>query len=224
MQLREFLAHPLSLGRELATRKLIRQFAHKYGLVYFGSVNQHEAADELIRGITVSATHVDNHFCVGTFQHYDISLVERRNTILFPEKPPMQYRWVIMQVDLRRTDLPHAFIDANHHDETFYETLFMKFANFTLASALFMERDPGFAKSFRVFTPADRFDETEEALTPEMTQTLTKHFHQFDYEICGDRLLVYANNPIVSMHVLQEMLRVGKWLAEKLDKVHLSTP
>ncbi len=224
MELREFLTHPLSLGRELATRKLIKQFAHKYGLVYFGSVNQHGAADELIRGITVSATHVDNHFSVGTFQHYDVSLVERRNTITFPERPPMQYRWVIMQVDLRRTDLPHIFIDANHHDETFYATLFMKFTNFTLANPLFIEKDIGFTKAFRVFTPADRFDEAEETLTHEITQTLTKHFRQFDYEICGDRLLVYANSPVVSLHLLQEMLRVGKWLAERLDDVHISTP
>jgi hypothetical protein len=224
MDFDKLFARPLALGRELATRKIITQFAHKYGLVYLGGVNQHEAQDELIRGITVGANHIDSHFCVGSYAGHDVSLVERRNTILYPERPPQKYRWLLMQFDLRVDNLPHAFIDGNHHDELFYETLFMKFANFTYASSLFVESDPLFAKTFRVFTPADRFDETEEMLTRDITAMLTHHFKQFDYEISGDRLLIYAGNPVVSLHMLQEMLRVGRWLAAHLDKTRITTP
>src|SRR4051812_42179272 len=102
MELSEFIAHPLSLGREMAIKKIIRQFAHKFGLVYFGSVDQHRDEHELIRGITVSASHADTHFCVGHFRGYDISLVERRTTLLYPKREPQHYRWLIMQVDLKR--------------------------------------------------------------------------------------------------------------------------
>ena len=224
MELADFLTRPLSFGRELATKKVIKQFVHKYDLTYLGGVNQHQAADELVRGITVSSSHVDRHFCIGTVEGFDLSLVERRNTITFPDRPPQTYRWVIMQVDLRRDDLPQLFIDAYHHDEDFYATLFMKFANFTLASALFVESDPLFAKSFRVFTPADKFDETEEMLGHEVTSMLAHHFRQFDYEISGDRLLIYSNNPVVSFHTLQEMLKVGTWLAARLNNAHITTP
>ena len=65
MDMLQFLIRPLSIGREVATKKIIKQFAHKFDLVYFGYVNQREDEHELIRGITVAASHVDSHFCVG---------------------------------------------------------------------------------------------------------------------------------------------------------------
>lgn len=211
------LTRPMTFGREMATRKVIKQFARKADLVYFGYVNQRDDANELIRGITVSASHVDRHFCVGTYKGYDISLVERSNTISFPEQPSRQYRWLILQVDLRREDLPHMFIDANHHDQQFYETLFMRFANFTNAAALFTERDVTFSRSFKLFTPADKFDEADSIMQPAITNELTRHYRQFDYELEGDRLLVYANDPMVTPHMLQEIVNAGLWFARQLD-------
>lgn len=219
MAMLEAITRPMSFGREMAVRKIIKQFARRHDLVYFGYVNQRDDANELIRGITVSATHADRHFCVGTYKGYDISLVERSNSITFSDQHAKQYRWLILQVDLRQEHLPHVFIDANHHDQQFYETLFMRFANFTNAVSLFTERDATFARAFRVFTPADKFDETEIIMTPDITNELTKHYRQFDYEIDDDRLLVYANDPLIAPHTLQDMLGAALWLAGKLDAV-----
>ena len=221
MELLQLFSRPLSLGREVATKKIIKQFARKFGFVYFGYVNQREDEHELIRGITVSSTHVDKHFCVGDYKGHDISIVERRNTLIYPEQPPVSYRWLIMQVDLRRDGLPHVFIDGNHHDENFYMTLFMKFANMSNTSTVFGSTNPLFARTFRTFAPADRFDEVEAMLRGDTASMLAHHFKQFDYEIDGDRLLIYAENPTVTSHVLHEMLRVGQWLAGQLDKASL---
>lgn len=218
MDLMRLLSQPLSLGRELATKKIIKQFTHKFNLVYFGSVNQREDEHELIRGITVSASHVDTHFCVGDYKGHDISLVERRNTLTYVDQVARRYHWLIMQVDLKRDGLPHVFIDGNHHDEEFYTTLFMKFANMANANTIYMQTNPLFARTFKVFTPVDRFDELEVMLGGEMAAMLAHHFKQFDYEIDGDRVLVYAENPIITSHLLHEMLRVGHWLASELDK------
>ena len=215
------LLRPMTLGRELATRKIMKQFARKYDLVYFGYVDQRDDANELIRGITVSASHVDRHFCVGEYQSHDISVVDRRNTINFPEQPAREYHWLILQVDLHRGGLPHMFIDANHHDQQFYETLFMRFANFTNAAALFTERDPAFSRAFRIFAPADKFDDTDSILPPEVTKEMTKHHRQFDYEIDDDRLLVYANDPVIVQRTLQEMLAAGLWFAARLEESKL---
>lgn len=221
MDLVQMLSRPLSIGREMASKKIIRQFAHKFGLVYFGYVDQREDEHELIRGITVSATHVDKHFCVGELKGHDVSLVERYNTLTYPEQPPAQYRWLIMQVDLKREGLPHVFIDGNHHEEAFYTMLFMKFANMSNANTIFTEDNPLFARTFQVFAPADKFDETETMLRGEVAAMLAHHFKQFDYEIDSDKVLVYAENPIVTLHLLHEMLRVGQWLATELDKASL---
>ena len=219
----KLLGQPLSIGREIATKRIIKQFAHKFGMVYFGYVNQHEDEHELIRGITVSATHVDSHFCVGDYKGNDISLVERRNTLTYPEQPPVRYRWLIMQVDLKRSDLPHVFIDGNHHDETFYATLFMKFANMNNANVIFSQSSPLFARTFTVFAPADKFDEVEAMLSGEAAAMMAHHFKQFDYEIESDRILIYAENPVITPHLLSEMLRVGQWLAEQLEGAKLET-
>lgn len=221
MELLQLISRPLSIGRELAVKKVIKQFARKFGLVYFGSVNQREDEHELIRGITVSSSHVDTHFCVGDYEGHDISLVDRRNTLLFPEQLPQRYHWLIMQVDLHRDGLPHVFIDGNHHTEEFYTTLFMKFANMNNANMIFSSTNPLFEKTFKIFTPADKFDETEAMLSGERAAMLAHHFKQFDYEIDGDRLLIYAEDPIVSSHTLHEMLRVGQWLASELDDAKL---
>lgn len=218
------LTEPLHMGREFAVRKIVRQFAHKFGLVYFGAVNQREDEHELIRGITVSATHVDTHFCVGEYKGHDISLVERRNTLHYPDQPSRRYHWLIMQFDLKRDGLPHVFIDGNHHDEAFYTTLFMKFANMTNANDIYLEKTPLFARTFKIFTPADRFDELEVMLTSDIAAMLAHHFKQFDYEIDNDRVLIYAENPVVTLHLLQEMLRVGQWLAVELDKAETELP
>jgi hypothetical protein len=221
MELLQMISRPLSIGRELAIKKVIKQFARKFGLVYFGSVNQREDEHELIRGITVSASHVDKHFCVGDYEGHDISLVERHNTLLFPEQLPQRYHWLIMQFDLHRDGLPHVFIDGNHHAEEFYTTLFMKFANMNNANTIFTPENPLFGKTFKVFAPADKFDETEAMLSGERAAMLAHHFKQFDYEIDGDRLLVYAEDPTISSHTLHEMLRVGQWLATELDQAKL---
>jgi hypothetical protein len=221
MELMQMLARPLSIGREMATKKIIKQFARTFNLVYFGHVNQREDEHELIRGITVSATHVDTHFCVGDFKGHDISLVERRNALIYSEQPPVHYHWMIMQFDLKRDGLPHIFIDGNHHDEGFYTTLFMRFANMSNANSIFVANSPLFARTFRVFAPADKFDEVEATLSGDVAAMVSHHFKQFDYEIDGDRVLIYAENPIITSHLLHEMLRVGRWLAEQLDKVSL---
>jgi hypothetical protein len=224
MELMQMLSRPLSIGRDLATKKVMKQFAHKFGLVYFGYVNQREDEHELIRGITVSASHVDTHFCVGDFKGHDISFVERRNTLIYPEQVPVSYHWVIMQFDLKRDGLPHVFIDGNHHDENFYVTLFMKFANMANAEGVFSQANPLFAKAFNIFTPADRFDETEAMIKGEIAAMLAHHFRQFDYEIDNDRVLIYAENPVITPHLLHEMLRVGHWLAGQLDTANLELP
>lgn len=41
---------------------VLKKFAHKIGLVYFGVVDQHQDDHEVIRGLTVSTTHRDDHY------------------------------------------------------------------------------------------------------------------------------------------------------------------
>lgn len=216
--LNDAIKQPISLAHDLATKKIFKQFARKFDFVYFGHVSHQEDEHQLIRGVTSAARHVDNHYTVGTFRNYDATFVERQDTVTFPSKPSHTYRWVILQLDLKRGGLPHIFIEGSHHEEVFFANLFVKFAQFHNATNIFLQHDPLFTRHFKVFAAADAFTVAPHVLHYELTAMLAHHFRQFDYEVDDDRLLIYACNPsVVTLHLLQEQMRVGIWLAEQLD-------
>lgn len=221
MTVGDFIRHPLGMTHDLATKKVIKQFARKFNMVYFGYVSQHGDEHQLIRGVTLSPTHTDNHFCVGQFKGHDISLVTRVDELVFPGKPNQKYDWVILQIDLKRSDLPHVFVDAGHYGEVFYDNLLVKYATFMNASGLFADHDPELLKQFRVLAPPDKFEDVDQMMTKELTATLAHHFKNFDFEINGDQLLIYSVNTAITMNLLLEMLRVGVWLADKLNQADI---
>jgi hypothetical protein len=218
MNLKATILQPLDHAQDLATKKIIKQLAHKFDFVYFGQISHQEVQHQMLRGVTSSARHKDNHYTVGSFRGYDLTLVERRDTLIFPGKMPHDYRWLIMQFDLKHSDLPHVFIEGNHHEEVFFATLLIKHAQLHNASNLFLGHDPLFTKHFKVFTAADVFSQIQNIITPEISSMLAHHFHHFDYEINNESLLIYATNPtVITLNLPQEMMRVGLWLAEQLD-------
>lgn len=217
MKPKHALKHPFGFAHYVATKRVVKQWAQKFDLVYFGKVDQQEDDYELVRGITLSAEHKDDHYTVGNFRNHDLTLVERQNILTYPGKPPQAYRWLLLQIDLQRDGLPHIFIDANHHEEVFYANLFVKFSEFDNMTPVFQQADAFFAKHFKVFAPPERFDDTRRILNPDVMAMLAHHFKQFDYELQGDRLVIYASNSVVTLALLQEMMRVGFWLADHLN-------
>ncbi|HVI69604.1 MAG TPA: hypothetical protein VM581_04050 [Magnetospirillaceae bacterium] len=196
-----------------ATKRIIKQFANKHHMVYFGHVDPREDEYELVRGLTLSTSHVDNHYTVGEYQSRDIILVERRNTLTFPNKPAASYRWLIAQIDLRRGGLPHIFIDCNHHDATFYANAFLSRQGMQDLSSYFGGVSHSFAQKAKLFANPSDYTAVGTLITPEVGETIAQHFAQFDYECFDDRLLIYTSNLLPSPVLLEEMLRVGTWLA-----------
>lgn len=204
-----------------ATRRAIKQFASKYHMVYFGHVDPREDEYELVRGVTVSTSHVDNHYTVGTYNAHDIILVERRNTLSFPGKQDATYRWLIAQIDLTRTGLPHVFIDSHHHDAMFYANAFVAKNGVQDLTSYFSGVSPTFGHRCKLFTNPANYAQAGALITPEVAETLAQHFHQFDYEFFDDRVLVYASNATITPSTLEDMLRVGAWLADHCNTVQL---
>src|SRR5688572_20415029 len=100
-------------------RRMFQQFAEKIGLVYFGYVDQRSDEHRPIRGLTMSARHVDNHYCIGSFRGYEVALVERTDTLTFPGKPTKGHTWIVMMFKLNvAVDLPHVFVGLHSHSET----------------------------------------------------------------------------------------------------------
>lgn len=211
------LRHRLTILNDAATKRVIKQFCTKFQFVYFGHVDAQEDEHQLIRGLTVSTNHVDNHYTVGTFQNHDVMFVQRRHILTFPGKPTTDYKWLIMQIDLNRTDMPHIFMDAHRHDETFYANLFVKIPQFQDIRSTLERRDPQFVNHYKVFALPNQYMEVGAVLIPEITNVINQYFRQFDFEIINDRVYVYANANMITTALLQEMLRAGIWLADALN-------
>jgi hypothetical protein len=200
-----------------ATKRIIKQFAAKYQFVYFGHVDPQEDEYELVRGLTVSTTHQDNHYTVGSYNGHDIVLLERRNTLTFPGKNDVQYRWLIMQIDLKRGGTPHMFVDCHHHDAMFYANVFMAQGGMQDISSYVGSLGPQFVQKCKLFANPSDYIEAGQLITPEVAETLATHFNQFDYEFFDDHVLVYASNYTPTPALCTEMLRIGTWLAEHIN-------
>lgn len=212
-------AIPKNLVERSFSRKAFLSFARKHDFVYFGFADQHSDEHELVRGITLSPRHTDTNYCIGHIEGRDITLLKRRDTVSFPGKMDESYTWAIMRFDLRRSDLPHIFIDANHHDEAFYANLFLKFTSFRNANGHFVgaQFDPRFQKSYRVYTPPDAAGSMQRLLTPEVTVAMLEHFRHFDFEIFEDQLIIYSTEAAITQKLLEHMLRAGLWMSEICD-------
>lgn len=196
----------------------IRSFAKHFDLVYFGHIDHRYDDHAVVRGVTASSHHIDRHFAVGSMKGRDVSILERTNTLHFPNKPESDWSWIIMQVDLKDAlELPHIFIDAFHHNEVFYANLFVNFSNFQAAQSLFVRHDPLFNQRFKVYVPTDKFDDAAILFNEEITAMMSHHFHKFDYEVEDDVLYIYASNQHISVRDLAQMARIGAWLAERLE-------
>lgn len=198
-----------------------RRFADHYDLVYFGRLHQEDDEQHVVRGITVSTQHVDEHYCVGTVHGYDIILLKRTDKIAQANTTRTEkYSWTIMQFDLHGAyDYPHVFIDGGHHNELFYQTLFVKFSRLMkVDKASFGEANRSFTDRFTSYTPPDALDDLPVFLSGAVGETMSHHFAHLDFEWFQDRLLVYSTGHMPTKHLLEHMLRAGLWLAAELDK------
>jgi len=201
-------------------KRVFMQFAEKVGLVYFGFVDQHSDEHRLVRGLTVSASHRDNHYCIGSYKNYDITLVERTDTIHFPGKPQASQEWIIMAFDLHTSlDLPHTFMGLHTHSDTFYAQLFTKFSSLTkVPLGTFSEYDAGFINRYAVYTEPAQLALTEYLFSKEVAKTISDHFGSLTVEIADGCLYLYAWHQRPTLSLLTKMLQNGVWLADVLDE------
>lgn len=200
---------------------VFRQFADHYDLVYFGRLHQEDDDQRIVHGVTVSTQHVDEHYCVGTIHGYDVVMLKRTDKIPQANSTHTEkYSWIIMQFDLHsRYDYQHVFVDGKHHNEAFYQALFVKFARLMkLDKSALAETSPTFNDRFTAYTPPDALDELPDLLGGTVGETLAHHFAHLDFEWFQDKLIVYSTGRMPTKHLLEHMLRAGLWLADILDK------
>lgn len=201
-------------------RRVFQQFASKIGLVYFGYVDQRNDEHSLIRGLTVSTKHRDNHYCIGSFEGYDVTLVERIDTIHTPGKSPKTHNWIIMTFDLHHAvDMPHIFVGAHTHSDAFYQQLFTKYGNFNkVPLELSGAYDHHFLKHYSVFAKAEQALSAERLFSPAITKEIAYKFENMTIEVSEGTVYLYTENLRPSSTILDKMLTRGLWLARCFDQ------
>lgn len=201
-------------------KRVFTQFAEKIGLVYFGYVDQRSDDHSLVRGLTVSSSHRDNHYCIGSFGGYDIALVERVDTIRFPHKPAKHHDWIVMTFDLHTSiDVPHIFIGLHNHSETFYAHLFTKFSHLVkMPSSTLGTYDSAFAHRYAIYTEPAHIVTTDHLFNQEITKLIAEQFGSLTIEVSEGCLYVYAQHQHPNVSLLERMLKQGLWLARTIDE------
>ena len=210
--------------RVLNNTNVIRKFADSNGMVYFGTVN---AGDEtrLIKGLTLSQTARDTHYCVGSRLGRDLMFVHRTAKLRGPNSKKLeQYDWNILQIDLAHgTLLPHLFMyGRSRYSETFKVDISTKKRDFfTIQPSFLSGYDPLFVKRFEaligtVYVPYFPF-----LIRPESAAILAHHFHAFDFECVGDELFVYFLAKQPNRAQLDLQVKAGFCLAGELEQGYI---
>lgn len=214
--LQRMLRHYSPLIR--ARGKVLRRFSDRIGLVYFGTVDQHEDEHEVIRGLTVSTTHKDAHFAVGSFDDYDICLVDRFDVSYDAQHKATEHSWVILQVSLQNQDLPHMFFKPVGHSPAAYNRFFTAFNTLHIINNVFSQSHPmEFHTRYELYGLATHVVTLEETLTPLVTQTIAARFWPHAIEVNEGKLYVYITEHRLNETVLSATLQAATWLAGVLD-------
>jgi hypothetical protein len=212
---------PAKVVQSQLHRRVFMQFAEKIRLVYFGYVDQRSDEHRLVRGLTVSAKHRDNHYCIGSYDGYDIVLLERTDTIHFPGKPTRTHNWIILTVDLHTSrDIPHVFMGLHAHNETFYAHLFTKFSSLTQVPlhSSGLPHSSQFMQRYALYTEPAHMLTVERLFSPEMTKIIADSFGALTLEIADGSVYIYAEHSRPSVQLLERMLSAGVWLAKTIDR------
>jgi hypothetical protein len=207
-------------------RRVFIQFAERIGFVYFGYVDQRSDEHRLVRGLTVSARHRDNHYCIGSYENYDITLVERSDTIHFPGKPSRTHNWIIMTFDLHTSrDVPHVFLGFHSHNETFYAHLFTKFSQLTkIPLGTFGQHSSKFTERYALFTEPAHTITVEQLFHPAVTAVIGDSFGNLTAEVADGCVYIYAEHNRPTVQLLEKMLQCGLWLSQTIDASMIRDP
>lgn len=201
--------------------KVIRHFATQVGLVYFGSVDQHDDDHEVIRGLTVSTTHRDAHYAVGSYDGYDVSIVDRFDVSYDAHHRPVEHSWLIYQINLQDVTLPHIFFKPRGHSPAAYTKFFTAFNTLHVINDVFNDtHSQEFHSRYELYGLATHVLELEQTFSHFVTQAIAARFWPHAVEIFEGKLYVYITEhrrPELEA-VLGATLQSATWLASVLDK------
>lgn len=202
-------------------KRVIAQFAKKIGLIYFGFVNQLSDEHRIIKGFTVSSTHHDNSYCVGTFEGYDLALVDRSDAIWQQNGEIKICNWLILAIELHtKQEIPHFLLKASHHETTSFDSFFTIFHEMNKVDfGTFEEYGIDFISRFDVYAKSSDSIEIEKIFPANTARVIGAHFWPLSVEQQKNIVYIYADMDKITPSLLNTMLENGLWIARHLDSI-----
>lgn len=201
--------------------RVLKKFADEVGLVYFGNVDQHEDDHSAIRGFTASLTHSDSHYSVGTYEGYDVRIVDRFDILTIPGHKNHQQFWTILEVKLTTRGLPHVFFVPTGREGGEYARLFATQPHLQPLNSMLgtNNHSPEFHGRYQIMARATHSHHVEELFHSPTIVGIGSRFWPHGIEIEDDTLYIYITQAKLTKLVLETTLLSAQWLAEVIDEV-----
>ncbi len=194
--------------------RAIQRFSEALGFVYFGTIDPRRD-EQVVRGLTVSATHKDSHYCSGAYEGYDVQIVDRLDVALDVTGTPIRRQWLIMQTNLAvEQDIPHTFIKPKGQPE--YNHLFQALS--TLQPIRTTDAPNEFTDHYELYSHLDYLYDIDHLLPPTVLRLISAHFWPLAIEVYQKSVYVYSLHPKLTTHLLETMIKNSVWLAQTLDE------
>lgn len=197
---------------------MLKIFSDMVGLVYFGSVHQHDDEYDAIRGFTASLNHRDSHFAVGTYDGYNIRIVDRYDVVRVAGQESKEQLWTIIEIELETKDIPHLFFIPTGQSGGEYARLFATQPHMHPLNSANSNHSPEFYGRYQILTRATHSLKVESLFTSPMIVGISSRFWPRGIEIEHGKLLIYINERRLEKTALELTLTSALWLAEMLDE------
>jgi len=207
---------------ERAQARVLRRFYDSLGFVSFGNVSQHDDAFDAIRGFTASLTHRDEQYGVGSFNGFDIRIVNRADTSHRRGTTASLALWTIIELELRVRSMPHIFflptgVPSDMFAKLFAEQPYMQpISSFSTTEHM----SPEFHGRYQILGRSTRVHDIEGLITSPVSVGIGTHFWPHAIEIEHGKLYVYLPDRTLTKAKLEQALTASVWLATLLRDIH----
>lgn len=199
----------------------LKRFCDTVGLVHFGTVHQHDDEYDAIRGFTASLSHRDTHYAVGTYNGYNLRLVDRFDVVKVAGNPNHEQLWTIFEIELENKNVPHLFFVPTGHQAGEYSRIFATQPHMQpLNSMLLSNHSPEFHGRYQMLASATHSHKVETLLSSPIIVGIGSRFWPHAIEVEHGKLLIYITQHRLSKTVLESTLASALWLAETLDEAN----
>lgn len=196
----------------------IKDVSKRLGLLYFGVVDYRQDDHEVIRGLTVSTTHRDKHYAVGSYDGYDIAMVDRYDQSKDGTKS-IRHNWCIIQISLHAPQsIPHVFV-LPHDRSGRFAHLFVGLRHLQVIHDLTEQQySSEFTDRYNLNAPPHQALEVERWISPSVALGIAARFWPHAIEIRDGKLYVYITEHRLDEAVLGGAIASALWLAEIIDQ------